>query len=82
MPLPQDLTVAAEQVAKNAPITEGQRNALKRYLTAAYSELRYTADELFLRRLLKCCACLTIYSDRDRVSLSVWLSKILEEIEK
>lgn len=79
MPLPANLAQAAEQVAKDAPISEDNRVALKKYLSAAYEELRYSADELFLRALLKCCACLISYRDRDRYYLKVWLSKVLEK---
>jgi hypothetical protein len=82
MPLSPALKAAAEQVAKNAPITENHRNALKTYLTEAYAELRYTSDELFIRALLKCCACLSIYKQRDRAYLGVWLSRILKEINE
>lgn len=82
MPLSPALKAAAEQVAKNAPITENQRNALKTYLTVAYTELRYSADELFIRSLLKCCACLSVYKDRDRYYLGVWLVRIFRGIDE
>lgn len=80
MSLPLQLEVAAERVAKNAPISENQRNALKQYLATAYDELRYTSDELFIRSLLKCCACLSVYRNRDRAYLGVWLSRIINAI--
>jgi hypothetical protein len=81
MPLPPNLRQAAEQVAKDAPIPQDQRVALKKYLSAAHEELRYSADELFIRALLKCCACLVNYKARDRYYLKVWLSKVIGKIE-
>lgn len=81
MPLPQTLRQAAEQVAKDAPIPQDQRVALKKYLSAAHEELRYSADELFIRALLKCCACLVNYKARDRYYLKVWLLRVIEKIE-
>jgi len=79
MPLPHNLRQAAEQVAIDAPIPQDQRVALKKYLSAAHEELRYSADELFLRALLKCCACLVNYKVRDRYYLKVWLNKVIEK---
>jgi hypothetical protein len=81
MPLSPAQKAAAEQVSKNAPISENQRNAIKKYLTEAYAELRYSSDELFIRALLKCCACLSLYGQRDRYYLKVWLSRIINEVE-
>lgn len=79
MPLPPNLRQAAEQVAIDAPIPQDQRVSLKKYLSAAHEELRYSADELFLRALLKCCACLVNYKARDRYYLKVWLNKVIEK---
>ena len=80
MAIPEKIRQAAE-AAKSARATQGHRDELKKYLSACYELARYTSDELFLRRLLTCCAAIKIYAPRDVAHLNKWLDLVLEKCD-